>query len=558
MATVDAQEELAKLCAVTNRMELADWFGISDKALRYVLYALPISERYKTFRISKRNGGSREIAAPIGRTRFLQEKLAPVLSAALSPHKIAVAYVPGRSLVDGAVPHRRKRWVATIDLENFFPSIHFGRVRGIFMARPFRLNATVATLLAQVCTKDGELPQGAATSPVLSNFACIAFDARLMRFAKEQKLSVSRYADDITFSSNTKDCSSTIVVSRGVHVASAALSSLVSSVGFRINPSKTRLAVAAERKMVTGLVVNKGINMPRGWRRQTRVMHNLLRKHGDVEGARIISGWDLKRPAKRVSLERVLEGRFNFVRSLEARYDSGFSAALGRAYWSTSPFLQSALRPIEMNVGVEGVTDKLYLEGALKILQARGMFRRIRPVFSSKDGDKNLFEWIHEVSRHVSDDVISVALFDCDSSDQAIKRICNAPDKTVRIGRVGQSVFAAALPPPRDGVDEYCIEHYFSDGVLSRRTALGRRLYKPDEFDSKTRIHKSERVFHPSSKRPLIVAEDVYSMDDGLSVALSKREFCDLVCGRTYPFEDVDLGIFAPVFELLERLAIRR
>ena len=111
-----------------------------------------------------------------------------------------------RSIVTNANLHKRRRYVLNLDLEDFFPSINFGRVRGFFLKdKHFSLEAKVATIVAQIACHENALPQGSPCSPVVSNLIGHLLDSRLARFAKIYKCTYSRYADDITFSTSRKD-----------------------------------------------------------------------------------------------------------------------------------------------------------------------------------------------------------------------------------------------------------------------------------------------------------------------------------------------------------------
>ena len=102
--------------------------------------------------------------------------------------------------------HKRRRYVLNLDLEDFFPSFNFGRVRGFFIKdKHFALHERVETIIAQIACHDNELPQGSPCSPVISNLIAHLLDVRLARLAKAHKCTYSRYADDITFSTNRKE-----------------------------------------------------------------------------------------------------------------------------------------------------------------------------------------------------------------------------------------------------------------------------------------------------------------------------------------------------------------
>ncbi|WP_354624700.1 TIR domain-containing protein [Psychromonas sp. MME2] len=161
--------------------------------------------------------------------------------------------------------------------------MNFGRVQGIFRNIPFNMGVPAATVLAQLCTHNGRLPQGASTSPVLSNLASTTLDKKLVQIAKKYHLTYTRYADDITFSSN-KPFPHSIVEKEELengeykHKVGIFLERSIKSSGFNINHSKTRLQHKSQRQEVTGLVVNEGVNINRKFIRKTRAMIHDWRK----------------------------------------------------------------------------------------------------------------------------------------------------------------------------------------------------------------------------------------------------------------------------------------
>jgi len=119
-----------------TREDLADLLEVPYWILAYHLYRIAPTFQYKTFTIKKKSGGHREISAPTSPIKILQRKLLTVLHSVYRRKPCVNGFVPDRSIVDNALAHRRRRWVLNVDLENFFPSIHFGRVQGLFMGRP--------------------------------------------------------------------------------------------------------------------------------------------------------------------------------------------------------------------------------------------------------------------------------------------------------------------------------------------------------------------------------------------------------------------------------------
>src|SRR6185295_1316265 len=172
-------------------------------------------------------------------------------------------------------------------LEDFFPSIHFGRVKGMFMSKPYELPLTVARDLANICchpvTKT--LPQGAPTSPVVSNMICGTLDFGLRKLAEEHHCTYTRYADDLTFSTTRKLFPKQIVevidpldLKAGWKIGDAVQQVIIAN-SFRINQKKVRLRRLGQRFEVTGLVVGTGVNIPREYIRSVRGMLHAWEKH---------------------------------------------------------------------------------------------------------------------------------------------------------------------------------------------------------------------------------------------------------------------------------------
>lgn len=271
---------------------LAKLLGFKPSGLSYILYKQSAATRYRTFQIPKRKGGTRTIKAPAKPLKLVQQRLSDLLQDCLDEinesknrkDRIAHGFKRKRSIITNARRHRNRRHVFNIDLENFFPSINFGRVRGYFIRdTSFALNANVATVIAQIACYESVLPQGSPCSPVISNLIAHILDMRLVRLASAVGCTYSRYADDLTFSTNKKDFPPEVAkpseTKPHVWIPGAKLQSIVTNTGFRINATKTRMQYRTSRQEVTGLVVNKKINVREEYRHTVRAMvHSLLTK----------------------------------------------------------------------------------------------------------------------------------------------------------------------------------------------------------------------------------------------------------------------------------------
>lgn len=266
--------------------DLARALNVDRAHLLYVLYKAPDEARYRTFEIPKRTGGIREIAAPIGILREAQDALLPELVARYNAHPAAHGFLAGRSILTNAAEHAASHLVLNIDLKDFFPGINFGRIRGLFMSPAFGMAPAAATIAAQICTRKNGLPQGAPTSPVLSNFIATELDRRLTRLARQNGMHYSRYADDLTFSTHRPAFPVSVVAftehepGKPALTLGDALQKEIAAAGFTVNDKKVRLQTRSMRQAVTGLTVNQHANVTRERIRRLRAMLHAWGKFG--------------------------------------------------------------------------------------------------------------------------------------------------------------------------------------------------------------------------------------------------------------------------------------
>lgn len=353
-----------KFCDISTRNELADFLKIPRGKLSYLLFVEGIDTQYQTFEIPKKRGGTRVIHAPSEDLKGIQRRLAAALSAyhktLLNQRKPIVShgFEKGRGIITNARVHRNKRFVLNLDLEDFFPTFHFGRVMGYFEKNHnFRLPHEAAVTIAQLACFHGRLPQGGPTSPVIANLICEILDTRLLKLAGKYKLDYTRYADDLTFSTN--DHSFLEAYPQFLDTVTAELR----RAGFAVNSKKTRLQFRDSRQEVTGLIVNKKLHVSREYYKQTRAMaHQLYTK-----GACTVDG-------EPVSSAR-LEGRFSFIDQLE-RYNNSVDGEKHRAtllnarerQYQAFLFYKYFFANEKPLILTEGKTDILYLKAAMKAL----------------------------------------------------------------------------------------------------------------------------------------------------------------------------------------------
>ncbi len=316
--------------------DVAKYLGVYHGQMLRVLYDDASSTNYRHFEIPKRTGGMRPIHAPVGLVRAMQDKLLLDFKALYRPHPNAHGFIEERGVTSNAANHTGQRWVLNVDLEGFFPSINFGRVRGLFMKSPFEMGPAAATVCAQIVTYRNGLPQGAPTSPILSNFIAAQLDRRLSRLARQNRLVYSRYADDITFSTNQPNFPASIVIHEVIEgggwkvKAGDALAQAIEQSGFTINEKKVRLQAHHFHQDVTGLCVNKRVNIARERIRKLRAMLHAWRKFGiENAGAEHFKKYrgskKMKLPSRPgTAFRNIVYGHLSFVKMVRGADDEVF------------------------------------------------------------------------------------------------------------------------------------------------------------------------------------------------------------------------------------------
>ncbi len=274
-----------------DALSLANAMGIPLSELRFLAFTRPTStvNHYQRFEIAKKTGGTRLICAPMPRLKRAQYWILANILDNIALPVTAHGFVPARSIVTNARPHIGAGLVINLDLQDFFPTITYPRIKGLFRALGY--SEPTATLLALLCSEpdsdkvqlDGAtyfvghgprfLPQGAPTSPAISNIICCRLDRRLAGMARKLGFTYTRYADDLAYS--------------GAATAKSNLQKLlwrtrqiITAEGFTINDAKTRIMHTGRRQEVTGIVVNRKLAVPRQTVKQFRALLFQIEKDG--------------------------------------------------------------------------------------------------------------------------------------------------------------------------------------------------------------------------------------------------------------------------------------
>jgi RNA-directed DNA polymerase len=367
--------------------EVAELLEVENSLLAYYLKG-GSDGHYRLFQIPKKSGDVREIAAPITPLKIVQGKLHQVLTAVYEPRAAAHGFVRERSIVTNARKHQRKRWVLNLDLEDFFPSIHFGRVRGLFMAKPCCFPEDVATTLARICCYRSKLPQGAPTSPIVSNMICARMDKELSQLAERYRCVYTRYADDITVSTSQAAFPSDIARLRTYPAVpevelGTALTDIVAANGFGVNRQKVRLRRYNRRQEVTGLTVNQFPNVTKRFLRRLRAMLHAWGKFGyEAAEDAFRDQWDRKyRSPDRepVSFRRVIEGNLEYLKMVRGeksapylRYYQKFLSLINQTPYDAVWVLES-----DQYQGTAFALDCVGLVTCAHVVEPRGVLVRV-------------------------------------------------------------------------------------------------------------------------------------------------------------------------------------
>lgn len=328
-----AERDLPPLADVAA---LAQALGLSVARLRWLTYHREVDSgsHYHRWTVPKRDGGLRPISAPKPELKAAQRWIARQVTEHLPVHGAAHGFLPGRSIATNAAVHAGAAIVVKLDIEGFYPTVTFRRVKGLL--RKAGLGEQVATLMALLATEAPReelilrgrphfvatgpraLPQGAPTSPSITNALCLRLDCRLSGLARKLGARYSRYADDLTFSWHG-DAARAADAGNAIGKLLRAVTMIVADEGFVIKRSKTRVMRGGGRQKVTGLVVNAAPDRP-----AARVPRDVQRQ---LRAA--IRNRELGRPGRGESLE-ALRGMAAYVMMTDRERGRAFMARLDR------------------------------------------------------------------------------------------------------------------------------------------------------------------------------------------------------------------------------------
>ncbi len=382
-------KNLSALKEIRTKPELAKLLDVTPQNLTYTLYKIGRKDLYRSFDIPKRNGGIRTISAPDSRLKLIQSRLSNLLQDCIDEineakhnksSKLAHGFVRKGSIITNANVHKNQKYVLNIDLSNFFDSFNFGRVRGFFIKnRNFELDPHIATVLANIACFNNKLPQGSPCSPVITNLITHSLDIRLASLAKKNSCSYSRYADDITISTRKAVFPNQIMEQHenGKYLAGKKLIHEITRAGFSINEKKTRIQHQYSRQDVTGLTVNKKLNVKKIYWRTVRSQCYQLFCKGTFYKTTYKGRVEIKEEGN----INELEGQLNFIdqvdhfnrrrKTYNKNLHNSHHTKIGNSrerLFGRFLFFRSFYGNSQPTILCEGKTDIIYLKSAINIL----------------------------------------------------------------------------------------------------------------------------------------------------------------------------------------------
>ena len=273
--------------------DLAKFWRVPTSQLNYHAYHAPETTEYHSFLISRRNGKKRKISAPNRSLKYIQRIVHETLSKMYWPDPAVHGFVPRKSIITNAQNHLGRQYVFNTDLKDFFQSITRPRIIARLRAAPYELQPSIAALVGFLATDgEGRLPQGSPCSPVIANIIAAPVDTQLKELSGKLRCRYTRYADDITISTNEETFPPQIArypsaLGTVQVVLGESLLDIIEDNGFQVNHMKSRLQSRGTRQLCTGLVVNgEHVSLPGPYKRRLRALIHNWKSLGWEEAAK--------------------------------------------------------------------------------------------------------------------------------------------------------------------------------------------------------------------------------------------------------------------------------
>ena len=329
---IDIREQIKASKSVADLLDLLNELVKEDMGINFYPYnfqqlnfysntnSVPTEKRYHIFKIPKKKKGEfRNISSPVKQLRNIQFYVKLILDSLYEPDDCVMGFVRKKSVVDNAKKHINKYYVLNLDIKDFFPSVTQEMIYECLTRYPYHINYSVASMIARLCcirTEDGKkvLPQGSPTSPILANMVCRGMDKEITNLARKFNLDYTRYADDITLSSQYNSFNDDGNFMKG-------LNAIIEKYNFKINPDKKRIQKHGTRQEVTGVIVSSKTNVRRKYVKEIRVMLHNWETFGYDKAYKRFAIFYLKNGNKKYinvpDLKNVIEGKLEYLKMVK-------------------------------------------------------------------------------------------------------------------------------------------------------------------------------------------------------------------------------------------------
>jgi len=562
-----------KFLDLKSKQDFCSLFEIPQIELDYLLST--INFHYRTFSIKKKNGTKRVIDAPDSSLIQIQKRLCEEILKVYKPKKAVHAFCVDRNIKTNALRHRKPQFLLNVDLKDFFHTITYNRVLGLFKAFPFNFNEEISQILTTLSCFKFRLPQGSPVSPILSNLICRTLDTQLTKLCEELKCHYTRYADDISISTRINRFPKYFgEVSNGGFILSDNMLKILKKNNFQLNKEKIRFQESESRQVVTGLTVNKKVNVNRMYIKKVRAILHSIEKFG-VEKAMLqhfsINGINVtgKDNSKTINyfLKRVV-GKISFIGFIRGKDDPLYIKLFTRIKKiepnaKLSIVINSIKNSDKTLIVTEGKTDWKHLKAAYRYFVNKGKYHALDFSFHEYEneiemGSDSLLKFCQQHSKGIiklKHKVICV--FDRDER----KILANATVLNNSFKDWGNNVYSLVIPAPSfRNHHEISIEQLYLDNEITQFDKENRRVYFSNEFDPVTgRLKTNFNIaFKKDKKNPLhsihpkIIDYNVFEGDK--SISLSKNKFAEYILERIKPFDKMTFSEFEPFFVTISKI----
>lgn len=506
---------------IESKDDLLYVLNISSRKYKYLFHQK--KKLYTSFFIRKKQGGFRKILSPCYDLKKIQRELNIILINNYEFNKqIVHGFVNGNSIKTNAYIHKDANYVLNIDLKSFFDTIHFGRVRGMFMKEPFNFSDFIATNLAKVTCYEKKLPQGAPTSPTISNIICYRMDRELAHLCKKYNCKYTRYADDITISTKMLYFPKQIAeFDGGCVVLSNDITDIIKNEGFIINNDKVKLSPNYNRQEVTGLIVNKKVNIQKVYVKRLRALLYNASKYGLYLAGCKYFETTLNSCIDKNYVERrfinMLKGKIEFLKMIKGiddkvyiKYASVFNDLVENDYFdvdyglSIKEFMEKRIYPLVSYDDLEQGTCFMVDDGMITsthVLYSPSSFISNEYYKKVKLYDKFSFCNVGSKTFYILDHynkkyAINPEITRADINSDILFYRCLPPRKTFKINRnyepaIGEKVYLAGYGEFKDYRSSEL--DFMEISVIGKKDFFGRKL-----------VYINEKIFHGMSGGPVL------------------------------------------------------